>query len=143
MTVVVVLPLPLPGVDQNQRNSHWGTRSRNTKEMREYAELLGKSDQFSAWRAAVRKAPALQKYRVAYVYYCGITHDRRIRPRDPDNAIACCKPYIDGLVNANVLPGDSARLLEIATPVLHRNQKQVPKDQRGRACVEIRIEECG
>jgi hypothetical protein len=41
--------------------------------------------------------------------------DGHYRPNDPDNALAACKPLLDGLVDAGAIVDDSWRWLEIGS----------------------------
>jgi Holliday junction resolvase RusA-like endonuclease len=60
-----------------------------------------------------------------YVYY----------PRDIDNALASLKAAIDGIVDAKVIPSDSAKYLSIGKITIHAGQK----DAAGLSCVIITI----
>ena len=54
--------------------------------------------------------PPIKKARVHYQFI--VKGNRR---HDLDNLLACCKPYLDGLVDAHVIVADDIKHLEIGS----------------------------
>ena len=59
----------------------------------------------SGWLVLAQGRPA-QPYKAAHITITWIAKDKR--RRDPDNLFASMKPYIDGLVDAELIADDSA-----------------------------------
>jgi len=90
-------------LNSNQRR-HWAEEARLRKRMREEAALI----------ARVVRVPPLRR---AAVYY--VLHPLPVeRQRDPGNWADSAKPYVDGLVDADVLPDDNDRYLSGPYPAL-------------------------
>lgn len=80
----------------NDRPPHWAARNRVTREWRTLA----------AARARQLRIPALDR---AHILVEWLAYDRR--RRDPANASPMGKAAVDGIVDAGVLPDDSAEYL--------------------------------
>lgn len=76
---------------------HWAIKAKKVKEIRSRA----------AWLAMVARIPRLQKAIIIAVVHPGV----RTRRFDPQNWAPSVKAAIDGLVDAGVLPDDSAKYL--------------------------------
>lgn len=93
-----------PPSPNRTRRQHWGQRSADTAKWRRVAYLTalqalrdsGRADDYPLTLAHVR---------ITWV----VTDNRR---RDPDNVIASCKPIIDGIVDAGVIPDDSFTVIK-------------------------------
>jgi crossover junction endodeoxyribonuclease RusA len=99
---VAVLPLPPRDVSPNAR-VHWAVRHKATKAARK-----------SAWYWFLRALPKGWKYTpvcLDIAYHCPVS-SVGYRPRDVQNAIAALKPSIDGMVDAGVVPDDSAKWVQ-------------------------------
>lgn len=91
--ITIALPAGLPMLSLNDRK-HWAARNAA-------AQALKKA----AWATALAaKAPRLERAEITVEYQ---PPDRR--RRDPDNLAPAGKALIDGIVIANVLPGDDSR----------------------------------
>lgn len=77
----------------NDRDAHWGRRHRSTQDLRDAALL--------AARAA--RLPALERARIVAV----IQPPNEPRRLDPANLYPTVKAYVDGLVQAGLLPDDN------------------------------------
>ena len=143
ISLTVEVPLPLPASSPNAR-PHWGTRKREVAQMRSEAKILGRYALGEWINARIKVSgktlmvnPLFRgKTKVTYTYFCAPTIEKRVRPKDADNATACCKPYLDGLRDAGIISDDTAAHVRIESPVLHRRKKF----HKGRACVEIHLE---
>jgi hypothetical protein len=90
-------------LNSNQRR-HWADEARVRRRMREEAALT----------AQVVRVPSLLRAAVFYVL-----HPLPVeRQRDPGNWADSAKPYVDGLVDAGVLPDDNDRYLSGPYPAL-------------------------
>ncbi|MGW3308184.1 hypothetical protein ACWDG9_16540 [Streptomyces sp. NPDC001073] len=90
-------------LNSNQRR-HWTAVARLRKRMREEAALT----------ARIIRVPPLQRAAVFYVL-----HPLPVeRDRDPGNWADSAKPYVDGLVDAGVLPDDNERYLSGPYPAI-------------------------
>lgn len=100
--LVIELPLPPAELSPNARVHHFA-RARAAADTRTdaaYTAMRALDD------AGFRAPPRWRRARVTYVW-----RTRRGAHPDPDNAIARCKPVLDGLVDAGVLEND--RWIEI------------------------------
>jgi crossover junction endodeoxyribonuclease RusA len=107
-TYVVTLPAGMKLLNANDR-THWRTRARITKALREAAEKSALDVQI----------PPLDRATIEAVLH---PHDKR--RRDAHNWYPSFKAAIDGIVDAGVLPDDNGKhLLEVkvvlGTPVRH------------------------
>jgi hypothetical protein len=127
--IVITLPLPLPEVSPNAR-PHWAGKGRAVRLMRQAAHVLGLEAKPKGWTP--------QPIRISATYFCGKSLDRRVRPRDEDNARACLKPYIDGLIDAGLAPSDNASNVKLGELVLLKRAK----DHKGKAEVVLVVEPC-
>ena len=103
----VTLALSKPPLSLNDR-MHWATKARIVKNVRKHAADM---------------ARGLGPYAAATVTLHYQPRDRR--KRDRDNLYASLKPCIDGLVDAGVIPGDHAELVEPRV-VIHEPTKGEP-----------------
>lgn len=117
-TVTITLPLP-PALLSGHNKGHWRSRAGVIKAMRQQAFLAAKA-----------KRVQLDSAGVSYWF---VLPDRR--RRDVANLVQSCKPYIDGIVDAGVIPDDSWRYLWIehasATPAKIGETAQVQIVLRG------------
>lgn len=82
---------------------HWAQKARITRQVRSTV----------AWNAMSMRVPRADHYHAQLVYY-----PPNRRRRDPDNLWATAKPAIDGLVDAGVLPDDTARFVTRHDPLI-------------------------
>jgi crossover junction endodeoxyribonuclease RusA len=92
-----------PPLSANQRE-HWTVKAGLTKRVREEV----------AWRARAAKI-GRQDHVVVQLHYA--PQDKR--RRDASNLMATQKPGVDGLVDAGVVPDDTARWVTELMPVIH------------------------
>lgn len=83
---------------------HWRVKARYVAEIRESV----------AWRARQAHIPPQEHVTVQLHYAPGDA-----RRRDAPNLVATSKPAVDALVDAGVVPDDTARWVEELMPVLH------------------------
>lgn len=125
-TVTITLPLP-PALLSGHNKGHWRSRAGVIKAMRQQAFLAAKSH-----------AVKLESAGVWYLFL--LPNKRR---RDVANLVQCCKPYIDGIVDAGVVPDDSWKYLWIehakARPCATTEQPMVEVTFRGTAAKLCRI----
>lgn len=103
----------------NDRMNRWA-KAKVVKEWREAA----------CWLARAAKIPRARKVRVILHYVP--KDDRR---RDPDNLVAAMKPMVDGLVDAGVVPDDTAEYVDRGWPEIH--PKGPPRPRGNRFWIEI------
>ena len=113
--------LPQASLSLNWRG-HWGTRSRDTQQLRKAAKILG--------LVALSKAEITRPMERAVISVTWI--NRQCRWPDPDNALARLKAAFDGLVDAGVIAGDS-HLYVSYLPILFK------LDKRGQPRVIIEV----
>lgn len=90
----ILLKPPLLNANQQM---HWAVKAKKIKEIRSR----------SAWLAMVARVPRLQRAVIVIIVHPGV----RTRRFDPQNWAPSAKAAIDGLVDAGVLPDDSAKHL--------------------------------
>ncbi|NJD28878.1 MAG: hypothetical protein FIA92_11350 [Chloroflexi bacterium] len=99
---VVPLVVSVPGIppSPNQtRREHWAKRAKEARLWREsafYAARQAMATAHGGWSFPLRSASV----RITLVSTTAVR-------RDPDNAIAACKPVLDGIVQAGLLADDS------------------------------------
>lgn len=103
MTFTLTLSLPLHGSSTNESVS-WYKKSGDIKAMRNEAWAVGCKE----IPMARRQRDAQKPITIHAEFHLGKTIDKRYRPKDAGNAIGCLKPYIDGLVDAKLVPDDTA-----------------------------------
>lgn len=98
---VVDLPLPVKALSPNA-HLHWREKHKATSAARKNSWYWFRRFMPNGWKPApieiavqYRWGPSAQGY----------------RPRDVQNAIAALKPMIDGMVDAGIIPDDSAKWL--------------------------------
>lgn len=99
--------LPPHALSPNAR-PHWTEKARATKLLRETAFYCAYQER-QKW---------LQGHEKAELSITFIIRDRR-GYKDPDNALACLKPALDGCVDAGVIPDDSDEHLRIKLPIMY------------------------
>lgn len=104
-TVTVVLPLPPAVLSQNARG-HWHARAAASAKCRRLARQAVESQQVQGWEQAT----------VAAAFFHRIE-----RRRDYWNSEAMLKAYIDGIVDAGLLPDDDYKHLEPLPPTFARD----------------------
>lgn len=117
-TWLLELPLTKP-LSMNDRQ-HWRPKARMVSYVRRVTLLL----------AQQHKIPALT--RIAVELHYAPRDDRR---RDPLNLVATLKPVEDGLVDAGVVPDDTAEFVE---PTMPRIDPPTGKGSLGRLYVVVR-----
>ena len=98
---MISIDLPTP-LGHAHNKGHWRFKARPIRAMRELACILAK-------QAIVEHGRP--KADVVEVRYLFRVPDRR--RRDAANMIQQCKPYIDGIVDSGLIPGDHWEVLEI------------------------------
>lgn len=94
-----VLPLPSRGVSQNARG-HWSKLARAIKDERRRAAWHFRIARPAGWIPQAVRLEIVYRCPFGSVGYC---------PRDTQNAIGALKAAIDGMVDAGIVPDDSAR----------------------------------
>lgn len=102
MTFEVLLPLPSRGVSPNAR-LHWADKHRAVKAARRVAWYWFRRVLPLDWQQ--------QPVTLDVIYRCP-GRSEGYRPRDIQNAIGALKPMVDGMVDANVVPDDSAEWVQ-------------------------------
>ena len=98
--LIICIPhLPYPELSPNSRE-HWAVKARAVRASREEVGWLAKAQ----WQ----DQKPMKRARISYEFH---TIDKRRRDLDNFN----CKPFQDGLVDANVLLDDDAKHLEIGS----------------------------
>jgi len=82
------------------RKLHWTRRREVTQSAREEAGWMAKQ----AWK----DREPFEKVTVSYQFTV-----RDGRKHDVDNLVSACKPYVDGLIDANVMMSDDYRYMKI------------------------------
>lgn len=95
--IVVVLPLPPAALSPNAR-VHYHVRARAAAQTRADAAYAA---MHALDQAGFRAPPRWKRARIVYVWCV-----KSGTYPDPDNAVARCKPVLDGLVDAGVLSDD-------------------------------------
>ena len=101
MKYTLTLPHLPPKELSPNRKLHWAVKSPATRTAREETGWIAKSEY---------KGETMQKVRVNYLFR---TKSRICR--DCDTLIRCCKPIIDGLVDAKVFKDDNWECMEIGS----------------------------
>lgn len=104
MTSTWNLPTGLTAPISLNDRDHWAVKARKTRMVREAIHLSAKA----------MKVPNVEHIHAVLEYY---PRDRR--RRDPDNLWATAKPAVDGLVDAGVIPDDTAEYVTRHSPVIH------------------------
>lgn len=104
------LPWSKPPLSLNYRMNRWD-HARVVKEVREAA----------AWMAKQRKIGAHERVQVALHI-----QPRDRRARDDENPVPTLKALCDGLVDAGVVVGDTAKHMRKEMPVIHESVKGQP-----------------
>ena len=112
-SLTIVLPLPRKALHPNAR-CHYMAKARAKSEDRHDAAIAATAAMNKAKLSPPRWAVA--DVEVEYRFY-------RNSPRDPDNLVAWYKSFLDGIVDAGVLIGDSTITLPPVRQVTgHKNQ---------------------
>lgn len=110
MADVLELQLPLPPREASPNNH--ASRLARMRALAGYRWLVGALARQALERSSWPIAP---RVRLSLTYRLAGGRDGFYRPNDPDNALAACKPLLDGLVDAGVIVDDSWRWLEIGS----------------------------
>lgn len=97
------LPFLLPPLAANQR-LHWAKKAAVTRAVRDTANMLARH----------HKAPKAQRVVVTLHY-----RPKQRRHRDRHNLYPTVKALVDGIVDAGVVPTDTAEHLSAPEPVIH------------------------
>jgi hypothetical protein len=124
MELVIRVPGTPPG--PNVRYSHWAKRARVVKQWRDDARLVALD---ARNRSGIQTFP-WEAVRVRYEYVSPIR-----RFPDPDNAIAACKPILDGIVSAGVIVNDDRAHVSLEEPRF--------RVERGRRFVDVVVSRVG
>lgn len=92
--ITIVLPHPPAPLRPNAR-THWRSKAQAVKASRKLAGLK------AIEALAMRRPPLWERAKVQIVWRC----TKRIHP-DPDNIVASCKAYFDGLADAGIITND-------------------------------------
>lgn len=120
--MLITLPWPPMSLMPNRKTNRW-LKARDTKEAREQAYFIALS------QVTVSQLRKLGSVRLWYTFY----PPDRIQ-RDYDSLLRACKPLTDSLVDANILAGDSPKVIKQVT-------LRMGEVSRDNARVEISIEE--
>lgn len=102
--------LPPPELNPNQlRRLHWTERRKVTDIARQEIGWMAKT----IWHDK-----PMVKVQVSYKFT--VKDGRR---HDVDNLVSACKPYIDGLIDVNVLMSDDYRYMSIGGASIERGEK--------------------
>lgn len=101
MTFTAYLPLPSPTLSPNAK-PHWAYKARAIKAARKEAWYWFNRVKPSDWKPI--------PIQIEVHYHCP-KKTYGYKPRDSMNAIAAMKPMIDGMVDAGIIPDDSANWL--------------------------------
>jgi crossover junction endodeoxyribonuclease RusA len=107
-SITVVLAGIPPGPNQLNR-LHWGSKGKIVRQWRSDAYLAAVSARNEA-RASEFPWPTT---RITYEFHV----PSRSR-RDRDNLVAACKPILDGIRDAHLIPDDSADHVILGSPVI-------------------------
>jgi len=114
-----VLEVSIPGLVPRELNpnkrAHWFVKSQAAKASRETARLCA----ISVVNAGRHATPVFKKATLSVVMV--IPHTKYTK--DQDNSVACLKAYIDGCVDAGVIPDDSGTHLQLSMPVVYMVDK--------------------
>jgi len=102
-TITITLPLP-DGSTSGHAKGHWRGKAQATKRMRHEANIRTRFAVFegnaSEWQA--------KRAKVSLAFYLATN-----RRRDVLNLANGCKPYIDGIVDAGIIPDDDWKVLSV------------------------------
>lgn len=93
-------PQDLPNLNHRQ---HWSVKARLNRQWREAVHVLCRAGHI----------PPLPRVLVCLYYTPAVA-----RRRDPDNLVAALKPAVDGLVDAKVVPDDTAEYVTRDMPII-------------------------
>jgi hypothetical protein len=129
--VVIVVPLAPPAALAPNRlgHEHWRNRQQAAKELRDIA--LGAACFHPDWYPDADRRPVFHGTVTIHEH---IVWPKGKRLKDPDSLLTYCKPALDGIVDAGIIAGDSAK------HIAHISASQARGDDAtGR--IEIRISE--
>lgn len=138
-THTIELPLPPKECSPNYRG-HWTNKANPIWKYRydcRWAFYKAYTDLASQMLG--RKAEPLRTPITIHLeYYCGGRWDTTLyRPKDTDNAIGAFKSGQDSLIDAGLIPDDSARYVKVGRCKIYRTVKE----HKGRCCLVVTIEE--
>lgn len=108
---LLTVPLVIPGRNGGQPRP---LTTNDRLHFRPKARYVAAIREAVAWRAREAKIPPQEHVTVQLHYAPGDA-----RRRDAPNLVATSKPAVDALVDAGVVPDDTARWVEELMPVLH------------------------
>jgi crossover junction endodeoxyribonuclease RusA len=118
------LPLPPRECSPNAR-VHWVAKAAAVRDFRADCGILIAQVAMRAPRRLL-VTPVV----ITLDIYCGHTWvgdmviaDGRYRPKDVDNALAACKPLIDAIVDAGVIPDDSTKHVRRIITTIHPHDR--------------------
>lgn len=123
--LVCHLPLPPKALSPNI-SSHWGSKAKATRGCRHDAWVAFLNARPKDWPAGEDLGPV----EVDIEYRCARKVEGYIA-FDGANALAACKAYIDGMVDAKVARNDSSKRLHIANMDLYTRKTDKPFRERG------------
>lgn len=104
--------LPARELNPNYKG-HWSRRAKAARELKEAAF-------YCASNAANLQGVRFSKAKVSITFV--VPSWRYIK--DPDNALACLKPAIDGCVAAGLIPDDDDKHLSYMLPIMWQRDKE-------------------
>lgn len=114
--IIVTLPLPSSLLSPNGR-VYWRKHRVAVKEARETAFVLGLA-------ASKSMRPKYENAKVSMVYDCSPPIKvKGYRPTDVQNALAACKSYIDGCIDAGIIVDDNSKCLSWGSCKIVKNGK--------------------
>ncbi len=126
MVLQIIAPLPPRELSPNF-SGHWSAKARAKKAYREAGFMAA---------FGIHNTPEWEPVRPIVIspeFYCGpstfggslgVIRTNLYRPTDPDNANASLKSLIDGLIDAGLVPDDSAKWVSLENPKLYRKKKE-------------------
>jgi hypothetical protein len=90
----IKIALPFPLATHSHNKGHWRAKAGPIKAMREHACLLGR-------QAVAEHGKIVGPFEMSYTI-----HVPDMRRRDTVNMLQQCKPYLDGIVDSDLIEGD-------------------------------------
>lgn len=126
----IELPLPPSECSPNAR-VHWGKKARAVREYREACGYL------TVKQLGRRRAQGQITIDLDFYLAKPKLPDGLCRPRDPDNAISCCKAAVDSLRDSGLITNDSKKHVRIGNVNLHSTRKE----HQGRSALVLTVTE--
>lgn len=136
--LVVELTLPARELSPNSRPNRYA-KAEAVKAARDGTALVARSAAVKQRWPYVMPQDARRFTVTIEAYLCKTARAGRglYMPEDGDNLIAACKSHLDGLRDARVIGGDTAKHITINPPRLYTE----PSEHQGRAALVLTIEE--